>query len=415
MRICLVNTLYQIDTLNNTVGGAEISVRILAETLAALGHDVHVICLAPPTYEGQAQVTQHVAQQISGVSIWFVPINNLYFPEGKARPAWQKILWHGIDSDNLLMTLPLKRILKALQPDMVHTNIISGFSTSIWRLCKAMGFPVVHTLRDYYLLCARGTLYKNEKNCEQSCRSCQLLTHQKKKLSETVSAVVGISQYILDKHMQAGLFQQVIRREVIHNPFRPGTPYPKVRGHEISDTLSFGFIGQIVPEKGLALLLEAFTALNHPQARLLIAGKGTQADWLQQQYQHHPHIKWLGFQHPHDFFPAIDVLIQPALWQEPLSRVIIEAYAAGKPVLAAARGGMPEIIEEGKTGWVFDPNQPQQLQDLMQQLLDNPQQLAHTDHNSTKAAMNHFTPELVGKRYTQLYDFILEKQAQLAS
>jgi glycosyltransferase involved in cell wall biosynthesis len=65
----------------------------------------------------------------------------------------------------------------------------------------------------------------------------------------------------------------------------------------------------------------------------------------------------------------------PSCWQEPFGRVVIEAYAHGLPVIAAQRGGLPEIVDDGETGWTYDPDSDAMLKRHLEKVCTSPEQL----------------------------------------
>ena len=60
-------------------------------------------------------------------------------------------------------------------------------------------------------------------------------------------------------------------------------------------------------------------------------------------------------------YQSIDLLVVPSLWEEPFGMIVLEAYMHGVPVIAARRGGLPEIVDDGTTGCLYDPAQPQSM------------------------------------------------------
>jgi glycosyltransferase involved in cell wall biosynthesis len=68
---------------------------------------------------------------------------------------------------------------------------------------------------------------------------------------------------------------------------------------------------------------------------------------------------------PATFYDSVDVTVVPSLWHEPLARVIFESFAHGVPVLASSRGGSPELVVPGRTGWLFDPSEEGALERAM--------------------------------------------------
>src|SRR3712207_547939 len=83
-----------------------------------------------------------------------------------------------------------------------------------------------------------------------------------------------------------------------------------------------------------------------------------------------PTIRFSGYVTPEAFLPEIDVLIVPSLWHEPFGRTVIEAFAHGVPVIGSKRGGITSLIEEGSTGFLFDPGYPEELTAKMQLIID---------------------------------------------
>lgn len=126
-------------------------------------------------------------------------------------------------------------------------------------------------------------------------------------------------------------------------------------------SFTVGYLGRLVPEKGLHHLLEAFARLAYPKANLLIVGNGPlrpelgkKADQLGIAAQ----IRWVGaLDQPQvpDYLNCMDVLVLPSLttptWKEQFGRVLIEAQACGVPVIGSDSGAIPEVI--GKGGMIF--------------------------------------------------------------
>jgi len=151
MRIVIVNALYAPLIL----GGAERSVTLLAEELARCGDQVSVITLHPDPEE--------TVETLNGVRVYRLPLDNRYWHYGQgARPApAARLLWHIGDVWNRRAAERVGQILDHERPDVVHSNIITGFSVSVWQEVKKRNIRLVHTLRDYYLLCSRSALFRS--------------------------------------------------------------------------------------------------------------------------------------------------------------------------------------------------------------------------------------------------------------
>ena len=101
-------------------------------------------------------------------------------------------------------------------------------------------------------------------------------------------------------------------------------------------------------------------------------------------------------------------MLVPSLWNEPFSRVIIEAYSYGIPVVASNRGGMPEIVEERKTGFLFDPEDEVSLRESINLFLKNPSMVLEMHENCLKKTEN-FIQSKIGTEYLKVYSVKLGK------
>jgi glycosyltransferase involved in cell wall biosynthesis len=346
-RICFVNTYYTPDDL----GAAERSVRSLAEEIVKLGHEPTVICL------GGARSSERIAE----VDVERLPIRNLYQPlEADAQTAARKLLWHTRDARNRRMARAVGELLDRIRPDVLHTNNIAGFSAEIWRAARVRNIPIVHTLRDYYLLCPNTAMFRHDAACESRCASCRVLAWPRMRASAAVGCVVGVSRFILQKHVSAGCFHGAIQR-VIANGYRCGTT---MDGRPANGPVRFGYIGPLARSKGLARLLATFRDWTSAgrRAELLIAGTGN-ARFVQElrEIAGAAPVRFAGYMQPSDFFGSVHFTVVPSEWDEPFGGVVIESLAHGIPVLSSASGGLPELIEAGRNGFLFGPTKPDEL------------------------------------------------------
>jgi len=87
-------------------------------------------------------------------------------------------------------------------------------------------------------------------------------------------------------------------------------------------------------------------------------------------------VQFVGFVKAEAFLAEVDVLVIPSLWNEPSGMVIIEAFAQGVPVIGSNRGGIPECIEENKTGFLFSPERPESLTAALERFISDRDLLA---------------------------------------
>lgn len=330
MRIAVICSLYP----PYIGGGAEISTHLLAHGLSDNGHEVHIIT------QGERDHTE----RNGAITIHRLKSRNIYWEyEKKNVSGIKRFVWHVIDIYNPFLRKPLARLLKEIQPDVVHTHNLAGVSCVAWDVAHLLHIPIVHTLRDYYLMCPRCTMMKGAGSCGKQCVACHLFSVMKKRMSQKVDAVVGISDYILKRHLTEGYFRNSRLQRRISN----SVPIQQCFTRK-SLGRTIGYIGRISPEKGIEFLIEAFMKSENKGATLLIAGTGKE-DYVSQLKTDYENdcVRFLGKCAQSDFFPMIDLLVVPSLWNEPFGRVVIEAYSFHVPVLMANNGGLAELVESG--------------------------------------------------------------------
>lgn len=385
----MVNTLYA----PYRVGGAEQSTQLLSEGLSRQGHDVAVACTSP---KDCLEI-----RVVNDIKVYGVPLRNVYWPFEGRKVAALKGVWHVLNTYNPWMQKALGRLLDVEKPDIVHTHNLGGFTVAIWKAAAERKIAIVHTTRDYSLLCPRNMFRSNE-NCQGQCWTCQPFAAPRCRLSRHVDVVVGISDFILNRHLRLGYFSNAHLRTVIHNPYnRPEDTHPSSACSH--SALRFGFLGRLSPMKGVERLLEAVTTLDDPP-EVDIAGTGDDGyvRTLRNTYDH-PNIRFLGFVDPTAFFSEIDVLVVPSVWHEPFGRVVIEAYAHATPVIASQRGGLPEIVCDGTTGWTFDPVETGSLRTCIERARNEPHRV-EAMAKKAKAYASDFEVE----RHVDQYAFVYE-------
>jgi glycosyltransferase involved in cell wall biosynthesis len=406
MRIMMINTLYAPMIL----GGAERSVTLLAEELARSGDEVSVITLYPKSEE--------TFEVLNGVRVYRLPMDNRYWPfDRPKKPASaERLLWHVGDAWNRHAAERVGRILDREKPDVVNSNILAGFSVSVWREVKKRNIRLVHTLRDYYLICSRSALFRKGSTCVRRCADCKALTANRKSASQLVDAVVSISEYVLDCHTQCGYFSHA-SSSVIYNI--AGTAKgPGKSGSELcapGDPLIFGYIGRVEDEKGIQIVLEAITYLAGSNWRLRIAGAGREqyVRTLKEKYTD-PRIEWLGFANSSDFYPSIDVTIISSLWPEPLGRTVIETFAAGKSAICAESGGIPEIGKLGKVVATYPARDARALAAIMDDAMANAESWRNGGFRDG-FAKDLFTDAAITARYRAVYRNDAKNSVSVAS
>lgn len=387
MNILIFNTFYY----PKFVGGAEISVQILAEELLKAGNQVYVVTFG----------NEKAVERINGVVVIRVKQRNVFstFRKEKRFSPLNKI-WHLIDSCNPLNFFLISALLDKIKPAVVHTNNIQGFSPFIWTVIKKKGLPLVHTLRDYYLICHICSMYRDDRLCQKQCLRCKITYGIKKRFGHYPDCYIGISRFILEKHREYYPMDKQ-RKGVIYNSInKPELVHRVERGNKIT----YGFIGKISNAKGAAYLareLGTLSAKLKQEIRVLFAGKGEE-NYIRQLEQHLRGLEYefLGTVKPADFYRKIDVLIMPSLWYEPFGRVVVEALSYSIPVCLTWTAGLKELYNPACT-WRFSPSEGR-LCELITYLSKHPREIAE----KSVACMAHaesFSREHYVQNYMRVY------------
>lgn len=195
-----------------------------------------------------------------------------------------------------------------------------------------------------------------------------------------------VSEAVLRRWVAAGL--DPARAAVVHNgidaaPFEAAAAHPQV-GAGVRDQLDVATSAPLVvavsvlrPGKGLETLVEAVPRLlaRFPEARVAVAGEGPLAHSLQHRAEAlgvaHA-FRWLGFRRDvASVLAAADLFVLPSL-EDAFPTALLEAMAAGLPAVAGDAGGIPEIVEAGRTGVLVEPGASDRLADAMADLLADP-------------------------------------------
>ena len=392
MRILMVNSLYP----PAVVGGAEKSTAALAEALARTGDDVAVVALHPETSE-KSEVR-------NGVRVHRHPMDNIYWPFARSDrpPAAARAVWHFKELWNRAAAARFCAVLDREKPDVVHTHNLVGFSVAVWHEVRRRGIRLVHTLRDYSLICMHSGMYRNNQVCEKLCKDCRAYGLLRKPMSHKLDAVVSISAHVLAVHRDSGLFRQV-PGYVIHNICAFAGIQQSSAGKGNENCLVFGFIGALEQKKGIEIVLEATKHLSNPNWRLKIAGRGLEAyvNGLKEKYAD-DRIEWLGFINPAQFYPSVDVVLLASVWPEPLGMTMLESFAYGRSVICTARGGFGELVQYGKVVATYRPEDPRDLASQMENAMSDPSQWLDGGFiNESVRAI--FSEETVCSRYRAVY------------
>ena len=383
-----------IHDIGTATGGAELQMLSLRQGLRDLGHDARLFSSLATPVDHSELVADY---SCFGTNTLLQVLSQTFNPSAYFK---------------------LRQILAEFRPDVVHVRMFMWqMSPAILALLKDI--PCIYQTAVYKAICPAGTkVLPDGTPCQNRpgmvCLSNGCLTPQswvvlmlQQKLwqsgKDAFDVVVALSQGMKTKLEEAGI-EPV---EVVYN----GVPVREERS-PLRKIPTVVYAGRLVAEKGVDLLLQAFAMAKAsvPQARLLIAGDGTEKENLQS-LSHKLGIAnaivWLGYLPQADMerqFAGAWVQAVPSQWAEPFGNVTTEAMMRGTAVIASAVGAQPEIVVDGMTGFLVSPPSNVDLwTNSLISLLSDRQRAIAMGQAGRDRALKHFSEERRNQRFLEIY------------
>jgi glycosyltransferase involved in cell wall biosynthesis len=137
----------------------------------------------------------------------------------------------------------------------------------------------------------------------------------------------------------------------------------------------FLYLGRLSSEKGILTLINAFMKLDKPEARLVVVGDGPVRKDLEKQASQDPRISFSGYLSGETLSQATKnglAVVIPSEWYENAPISILESFAHAKPVIGSRIGGIPEMIDDGVNGYLFEPGNVEALKEKLECVLNLP-------------------------------------------
>jgi len=292
--------------------------------------------------------------------------------------------------------------LGSFRPDLVHVQHLKGLSANLLAITAQRGIPIVMTLHDYWALCPNAQFIRPTETICPGWRAglaCGICAAHRlglprlgalaalmaplfwarqaviKRQMKRVSAFISPSRFLRDRYVQAGYGAERFR--IIEN----GLDLARLTGVEPNRRelrAHYAYIGSLAWQKGVHVLIEAFRDLEAPAELRIWGDPNTFPEYaarLRDLVKGQANIRLAG-RLPRDRIGEAlawaDYLIVPSLWWENSPTVILEAYAAGVPVIASRLGAMSEKVIEGVSGILFEPGEVRDLRRVLQRTIGDP-------------------------------------------
>lgn len=403
MKIALFHNYYR------QPGGEDVLFEMELKALAEGGHEVVSFSL-------------HSGEEIDGGSL-----------VRKAGVAWNAAF-------NNSSKARLAAFLADERPDVGHVhNWFPLFSPSIYAAHAEAGIPVVQTLHNYRLGCAVGTFRREGANCH-ACSPLQSAAAVRHRCYQ--GSLIGSLAWkrMVDRNWRDGTFKEAVdayicpSEEVARQHTRMGLPPEKLRivSNACEDSVGihnpatppnlgrFLFLGRLVAEKGVAVLLQAWERLVAascaPAPELEILGSGPDAAALKARFGHLPGVHFGGQVSRAAVAEALartGTLVFPSTWAEPFGLGVIEAMAAGRPVIASNLGGPSELVTDGVDGCLVPADDPAALCEAMRGCMADPAKLQTMGAAARASYRRRFTPQVHAERLLEIYRSVIAGKSNL--
>lgn len=387
MRILLVHNQYQ------AAGGEDV---VFSREVALLREHGH-------------EVTQYVVNNddINNTSMVRLAINTIW-----SHRSYQEI----------------RQLVRQTQAQVVHFhNTFPLISPAGYFAARAEGGVVVQTLHNWRLVCPGAMLFRDQKVCEDCIGKSlpwQGVAHGCYRQSRTATAVVtamlwfhrvlgtwsrkvdvfiALSQFARDTFIKGGIDADkiVVKQHFVNSQPEQDSETPK-EDYAL-------FIGRLSYEKGIDTLLSAWRRVGE-RIPLRIVGDGPLADRVADDAKLVPGIeqRLVGVVHGggnnpdlHALIKRAKFLILPSAWHEAFGLPVIEAFSFGTPVIGSKIGAIAELIDDGRTGLLFDPGDPDDLVARVEWALTHQKQLTKMGRMAREEYMLNYSAE---KNYNLLID-----------
>lgn len=314
----------------------------------------------------------------------------------------------------------IRKVLENFKPDVFHVHNYKWlFTPSIFAAAKDLGIPTVHTLHNYWMAAPCASLMKYGKVCElcleknnpkyilkYKCRKegslmSSLLNYhyfkaikKRKKLSDIIDVYISLTNFAKKKYVQAGIPSEKIfvKPNFLNDPFKKVVI--KNNGYAL-------FVGRVSFEKGVSFLVDSWKDIDFP---LKIVGDGPEKNNLNTENKNIEFLGWKNQKEVYELLSKSSFFIFPSLWYEGFPISLLEAMAMGKPIIASNLGARNEMIQNEKTGLLYDVNSKKDFTDKCNWIITNKEEAEQIGKNARKRYLDKYNPESNYKQLIGIYE-----------
>ena len=317
-----------------------------------------------------------------------------------------------------------RKYAERVSPDIIYSlHFLNKMSPSILDGFKSLGIPVIVRLSDFGLICPQGLLFYEGRNCEACIKGGLLNCIKNRCVQESLSgslikflawkmhriigsisridAFVCPSSFTKTKYIEAGFPESKLYHIPSFIDMSALTPDYTGGSYVL-------YFGRLVYEKGVHVLLEAYNLVGIEKPKLVIIGSTDKSEYCQslkeKSYNNVEFIDFIEIKELYQFIQNACFVVVPSTCYDNMPNVVLEAFAHGKPVIASRNGGFPDLIEESRTGLLFETGNAESLAKKLTWAIKHPAEMIEMGMKAREHAENNFSPDVHFKRLNSLFN-----------
>ncbi|MDC0770894.1 glycosyltransferase [Streptomyces sp. HD] len=325
--------------------------------------------------------------------------------------------------------------LRSERPDVVHVhNVFPLLSPAVLAACADAGVPAVATLHNYTQVCPPGTLQRDGRPCTECVGAAAPLPavrHGCYRGSRLATVPLAVSLSANRRRWWSGVERflciSAAQRDVLVRAGMPAerlvvkhnfVPDPDARRSDTGEHLLY--LGRLAEAKGVRLLMTAWdevAASGGVGVPLMIAGTGPLEAEIRAWAAGRDDVRYVGLYDTAECQKAIArsvAVVAPSTWLEAFGLVVVEAMAAGVPVVAAGHGAFVELVENGVTGLLHRPGEPASLASCIRRITAEPDRNQEMGQAARRRYEQGFSPAVGLERLVEEYRTAIAGRSALA-